>query len=52
MENSIKIVEKNIDQLRGYFQGQEDPSIRDSALRMLDEIELIVKKELEYLRGI
>lgn len=52
MENSIEIVERNIGQLRGYFKGQEDISIKENALRMLDEIELIVKRKLEHLRGI
>jgi len=47
MENPAKIVEININQLRGYFQGQPDISIKDNALRMLDEIEIILKKMIK-----
>lgn len=44
IEEEINIIERNVNQLRGYFQAQEDILIKNNALRMLDEIEIILKK--------
>jgi len=46
-EKDVKTVECNISQLSGYFQAEEDIKIRNNALRMLDELEIILKKLIE-----
>ncbi len=43
----LKTVERNINQLRGYFIGESNKRVSGNALRMLDEIEIILKKVLE-----
>ena len=35
--------ENIINQLRGYFQAEEDERVKDSSMRMLDELEMILK---------
>lgn len=48
-DEDAKTVECNIHQLIGYFQAEENISVRNNALRMLDEIEIIFKKYLYYV---
>ncbi len=47
MREDIKTVERNINQLRGYFQSTDIIDIiKVNALRMLDELEIIIKRHI------
>ncbi|KKK57554.1 hypothetical protein LCGC14_3053290 [marine sediment metagenome] len=43
----LKELEMIIWELRGYFQAQKDKLIKDNAMRMLDKLEIILKKKIE-----
>lgn len=40
-------VENIINQLRGYFQAEEHEGVRNNSMRMLDRLEIILKKKIE-----
>lgn len=42
-QSDLKKAENTINQLRGYFQAEEDGLIKNSSMRMLDELEMILK---------
>ena len=42
-QSVMKEAENIINQLRGYFQAEEDESIKDQLMKMLDKLEMIIK---------